>query len=52
MILQLPDVIPYTSVARSQGLTTFDETHFDMKSQLELGKRYAQALRTLLMDSP
>ena len=48
LILRLPDVVPYTGVVKSNGLKTFDETHFDTKSQYELGKRYAREMKKLL----
>ncbi len=50
LILQLPDVVPYTGVVTSKGLKTFDETHFDTKSQHKLGKRYARELKKLLKE--
>ncbi|MBF0198748.1 MAG: sialate O-acetylesterase [Planctomycetes bacterium] len=41
---QVPALVPVTACASSKGLSTFDGTHFDTKSQLELGKRYATAM--------
>lgn len=43
-IAKLPKAMPNTGCAMSTGLTTFDGTHFDAKSQIELGKRYAQEM--------
>ena len=48
LILQLPEVVPNSAVVKSKGLTTFDKTHFDTKSQLTLGKRYAHEMKKLL----
>ena len=41
MILQLPVRMPMTSVVTTEGLTTFDGTHFNSASQRILGERYA-----------
>ena len=46
-IAKLPEALPNTAVASSQGLKTFDRWHFDIASQLELGKRYAKAMLKL-----
>jgi hypothetical protein len=41
--------MPNTAFASAQGLKTFDKgTHFDAASQIELGKRFAQAMLSLL----
>jgi len=50
-IAKLPDVLPNTAVASAKGLNTYDRWHFDTASQIELGKRYAQAMRELLAES-
>lgn len=50
MILQLPERVPYTSVVRSRGLGTFNDTHFNTPSQYKLGQRYARALKKLLKE--
>jgi hypothetical protein len=47
-IAKLPEVAAHTGVALSEGLTMFDGTHFDTKSQIELGKRYAKEMLKLL----
>lgn len=48
MILNVPQVIPHSAVVTSQGLTTKDKTHFDAKSQLILGERYAKKMIELI----
>lgn len=40
-IAKLPENTHATAVASAEGLTTTDGTHFDTKSQLLLGERYA-----------
>jgi hypothetical protein len=48
----LADTVPNTGLAKANELTVFDKVHFDRKSQLTLGKRYAtQMLRLLKSDS-
>ncbi|VGO11764.1 Carbohydrate acetyl esterase/feruloyl esterase [Pontiella desulfatans] len=44
ILLKLPEVVPNTAVASSEGLTTQDGTHFDSASQRELGKRFAEKM--------
>lgn len=51
MIVEQPEAIPFTACVRTAGLTGKDSAHFDRASQLELGKRYAEVLRTLLPRS-
>lgn len=46
-IAKLPEAVPYTGVALSEGLTMYDGTHFDTESQFELGKRYAKQILAL-----
>lgn len=46
-ISQLPDLIPNTAVASSEGLETYDRWHFDAESTKELGRRYASAVQAL-----
>ena len=46
-IAKLPEEVHLTAVASSEGLKTYDRWHFDTKSQLELGKRYAEAMLKL-----
>ncbi len=48
MILEQPAAIPATACVRSDGLTNMDDAHFDSKSQRELGRRYAEAMRGLV----
>ena len=43
-IARLPYVVPYTGYVSSEGLTTFDNTHFDVGSTLILGQRYAEEM--------
>lgn len=45
---KLPGALPRTGLAKSTGLTVFDKVHFDRKSQLTLGKRYAEETLRLL----
>ncbi|MFO7822439.1 MAG: sialate O-acetylesterase [Cyclobacterium sp.] len=51
MILALPDKVPHTAVVMSYGTTTFDSTHFDSPSQVLLGERYADKMKTLLDEN-
>lgn len=43
-IAKLPETVHATAFVDSDGLTTFDGTHFDTGSQLLLGERYAEAM--------
>lgn len=45
---KLVDAVPSTGLARADELTVFDGVHFDRKSQLILGKRYAAEMLRLL----
>ena len=47
VIAKLPKAVPNTAVVSSEGLKCYDRWHFDTDSQLELGKRYAQAMTKL-----
>lgn len=47
-IAQLVETVPGTGLARANELTVFDKVHFDRKSQLLLGKRYATEMLKLL----
>jgi hypothetical protein len=47
LIAQLPARVPHTAVVSSNGTKTFDKVHFDTKSQLKMGKRYAQKMKDL-----
>lgn len=47
VIAKLPDAVHHTAYASSRGLKTQDQWHFDTASQLELGKRYADAMLKL-----
>ena len=40
-IARLLEVVPNTGYVSSEGLTTFDNTHFDVPSTLVFGERYA-----------
>lgn len=46
-IARLPTTVPYTGYTRSDGLTTFDNTHFDARGMKLLGKRYAEEILRL-----
>lgn len=48
MIPQQADEIPHSACVLTKGLTNFDPYHFDRKSQLELGRRYAAKMLALL----
>ena len=48
MIKGLPNFINHTGLVSSTGTTTFDQTHFDTKSQMLLGERYAKEMQVLL----
>ena len=48
---KLVDTVPRTGLAKANELAVFDKVHFDRKSQLTLGKRYAtETLRLLESD--
>lgn len=46
-ILKLPKVVKRTEVVLSNGLSTYDNTHFDSKSIVELGHRYAVKIKAI-----
>jgi hypothetical protein len=48
-LAKLPQTVPGTACVPVKGLKTLDGTHFDAAGQLELGRRYAEAMRTLQM---
>ena len=49
---KLAETVPRTGLAKANELSVFDKVHFDRKSQLTLGKRYAtEMLRVLKSDS-
>lgn len=43
-IAKLPERLPYTGFVSSQGLTLFEDDHFDSASVKLMGKRYAEAM--------
>ena len=47
-IAKLPQTVPHTGVASSEGLKTMDRWHFDRESMLILGRRYAEEMKKLL----
>lgn len=51
LIAGLPEAVPFTAVAGSEGLTTFDQPHFDTESVVTLGRRYAEAMINLLKEA-
>jgi len=51
LILGLPDFIRNTGVAGSDGTTVFDGTHFDSKSTILLGERYAEEMLMLIKEN-
>ncbi|MBI1313023.1 sialate O-acetylesterase [bacterium] len=48
LLRQLPETVPATGVASAAGLTVIDKVHFDRKSQLTLGERYAEQMLELI----
>jgi len=48
-ILRLPEDVPHAAVVSSEGLETMDESHFDRAAMDKLGRRYADALLSLLV---
>jgi len=48
MLLDVPDSINHSAVVSSEGLSTIDKTHFDTKSQIIFGKRYADKMIDLI----
>ncbi len=48
-LAQLPGTAPGTACVSAEGLKTIDNVHFDAAGQLELGRRYAEAMRKLQM---
>ena len=52
VLYKVPSVIPYASVATSEGLTEKgDKTHFDAKSATIYGKRFAYQMQKLQSDN-
>jgi len=47
-IAQLPSKMPATGFVSSEGLKGQDRWHFDTKSMMELGERYAEAMLKIL----
>ena len=47
VIAALPETVPWTGYASSEGLTTTDGTHFDTDSAVLLGQRYAEQMIAL-----
>ncbi len=50
-IAKIADALPGTAWASSEGLGTFDGTHFDSAAQREFGRRYAAAMIRLHEES-
>jgi hypothetical protein len=48
LLATLPVVVPFTGCVLSDGLTAFDNLHFDTESALILGERYAGEMLRLL----
>lgn len=48
---KIPEIIPYTYLVSSDELTNLDKHHFDRKSILELGERYAEKCIEVLYKS-
>lgn len=47
---QFVEEVPHTGLAKADELTVFDKVHFDRKSQLILGQRYATEMLKLLSE--
>lgn len=47
VIASLPEHVQHTAYASSKDLKTYDRWHFDTKSQITLGQRYAEAMLKL-----
>ncbi len=53
LLLELPNRVPHTGVAKSHGLTDRgDQTHFDSPSLREFGRRYAAIYLQLTTEPP
>ena len=50
MILKVPDQIDHSAVVSSEGLSTIDSTHFDTRSQVINGQRYAIEMLKLIKE--
>lgn len=48
MILTLPELVPNTGLATTEGTSTIDSTHFNSASQRLLGERYAAEMLKLI----
>ena len=46
------EAVAYTAYVPSEGLETFEGTHFTTASTLELGERFAQAIQQLQTEDP
>jgi hypothetical protein len=51
VLAQLPEVVTNTATVSSKGLKCYDRWHFDTDSQIELGRRYAEAMLKLQATS-
>lgn len=49
LLAQVPTAVPHAAMASSAELTTYDGTHFDAASTREFGRRYAKAMKQLLV---
>jgi hypothetical protein len=52
MLVEQPKHIAHTACATTEGLTAFDNVHFDAKSQVRFGQRYAEKMILLLNALP
>ena len=50
MIVRQPEHLAHTACVSTEGLTNSDPWHFDRRSQIELGRRYAVQLLKLLEE--
>jgi hypothetical protein len=44
LILKLPEMVPHTGVATTEGLTAMDTWHFNRESMIKLGTRYGETM--------
>lgn len=49
LVAELVASVPSASLVSASGLTGFDQFHFDLPSQRELGRRYGAAMQRALV---
>ena len=48
ILAALPNAVPFAGCVMSDGLTSFDNVHFDTRSAMLLGERYADEMLRIL----